>query len=102
MTRTIQPDDLLNLRFLNGAALSPDASQVIYTVYKINAEDDREYSTMYLLDLASGGSRQMTGGRAIDAGRAGRPMAKRSPLYRIAPASHSCICCQPTVAKRGS
>ena len=68
MSRNIQPDDLLNLRFLNGAALSPDASQVIYTVSKINADADKEYSSLYLCDLASGETRQMTGGRAVDAG----------------------------------
>ncbi len=68
MPRTIQPDDLLNLSFLNGAALSPDASQVIYTVNKIDAGDNKEYSALYLLDLASGASRQMTGGRSVNTG----------------------------------
>lgn len=76
MTRTIQPDDLLNLRFLNGGALSPDASKVIYTVNKINAEDDREYSTLYLLDLTSGDARQMTNGRCVDAGARWSPDGK--------------------------
>ncbi len=68
MTRTIQPDDLLRLHFLNGAALSPDASKVIYTVNKINADDEKEYSTMVLLDLTTSDSRQMTSGRSVDAG----------------------------------
>ena len=68
MTRTIQKDDLLNLHFLNGAALSPDASKVIYTVNKMDADDEKEYSTLYMLDLASGETRQMTSGRSVDAG----------------------------------
>ena len=76
MTRTIQQDDLLNLYFLNGAALSPDASKVIYTVNKINAEDDKEYSTLYMLDLASGETRQMTSGRSVDAGARWSPDGK--------------------------
>ena len=67
MTRTIQPDDLLNLHFLNGAALSPDASKIIYTVNKIDADDDKEYSRLYFHDLASGDTRQMTNGRSVDA-----------------------------------
>ena len=68
MTRTIQPDDLLELRFLNGAALAPDTSKVLYTLNKIDADDNKEYSTLYLLDRASGETRQMTSGRAVDAG----------------------------------
>ena len=47
--RTIQPEDLFNLRFLNGGKLSPDASQVVYSVSQINAEQDKEYSTIFLL-----------------------------------------------------
>ena len=68
MANTLQKDDLLNLHFLNGATLSPDASKVIYTVNKIDADDDKEYSTLYLLELASGETRQMTNGRSVDAG----------------------------------
>ena len=65
-TRTIQKEDLFHLHFLNGAALSPDRSQVIYTVNKINADEDKEFSTIYLLDIASGEKRQMTNGAAVD------------------------------------
>ena len=49
--RAIQPEDLFNLRFLNAGKLSPDASQVVYTVSQINAEKDKEYSTIFLLNL---------------------------------------------------
>ena len=64
--RTIQPEDLFNLRFLNGGKLSPDASQVVYTVSQINAEQDKEYSTIFLLDLGSGSTKQLTNGKARD------------------------------------
>ena len=76
MTRTIQPDDLLNLRFLNGAAMSPDSSKIIYTVNKISAEDDKEYSTLFLHDLAAGETRQMTNGRSVDSGARWSPDGK--------------------------
>ncbi len=76
MIRTIQPDDLLNLRFLNGAALSPDASKIIFTVKKIAAENDKEYSAIYLLDLDSGDGRQMTSGRSVDVGACWSPDGK--------------------------
>ena len=76
MSRTIEPDDLLKLHFLNGAALSPDASKIIYTVNKIDAVDDKEYSALYLLDLASGATRQMTGGRSVNSGARWSPDGK--------------------------
>ena len=80
MTRTIQPDDLLNLRFLNGAALSPDATKVLYTVNKIEADDNKEYCTLFLLDRTSGEARQMTRGRAVDAGPRWSPDSKTIAL----------------------
>lgn len=64
--RTMQKEDLSELRFLNGGALSADGERVVYCVNKINAEDDKEYSTIYLLDIASGETRQMTNGAAVD------------------------------------
>lgn len=64
--RTIQPEDLFNLRFLNGGKLSPDASQVVYTVSQINAEEDKEFMTIHLLDLLKGSTKQLTSGKAKD------------------------------------
>ena len=64
--RTIQPEDLFNLRFLNGGKLSPDASQVVYSVSQINAEQDKEYSTIFSLDLGTGSTKQLTNGKARD------------------------------------
>ena len=65
-SRTIQKEDLFELQFLNGAALSPDGSQVIYSVANVNAEKNKEFSTLYLLDIASGAPRKMTNGKAAD------------------------------------
>ncbi|MDE2637499.1 MAG: S9 family peptidase [Chloroflexota bacterium] len=64
--RTLQKEDLCQLRFLNGGALSPDGKRVVYAVNKINAEEDKEFSTIYLYDIASGETRQMTSGAAVD------------------------------------
>lgn len=64
--RAVQPEDLFNLRFLNGGKLSPDASQVVYAVSQINAEQDKEYLTIYLLDLDRGSTKQLTSGVAKD------------------------------------
>ena len=67
-TRTIQKEDLFELHFLNGGALAPDASRAIYTVNKIDAAADKQYTTIHLLDLASSETRQMTNGAAVDTG----------------------------------
>ncbi|MDE2857108.1 MAG: S9 family peptidase [Chloroflexota bacterium] len=64
--RPIQPEDLFNLRFLNGGKLSPDGTQVAYAVSQINAEEDKEYLTIYLLDLERGSTKQLTSGVAKD------------------------------------
>lgn len=65
-TRTMQKEDLFELRFLNGGALSPDGERVAYCVNKIDAEADKEFSALYLLDIATGETRQMTNGEAKD------------------------------------
>ena len=65
-TRTIQKEDLFELRFLNGGALSPDGERIAYCVNKIDADADKEHCTIYLLDIPSGERRQMTSGRATD------------------------------------
>lgn len=64
--RTLQREDLFELRFLNGGQLSPDQTRVVYYVAKIEAADDKEYSTIFTLDRASSNSRQLTNGRAKD------------------------------------
>ncbi len=64
--RSIQKEDLFNLHFLNGGALSPDGSKALYTVNKIDADEDKEFSTIYLRDLGTGETRQMTNGKARD------------------------------------
>ena len=71
--RPIQPQDLFNLRFLNGGKLSPDASQLVYYVAQIDAEKDKEFSAIHLLDIASGKERQMSNGKAKDSKPAWSP-----------------------------
>jgi len=64
--RTIQKEDLFELRFLNGADLSADGERAVYCVNQIDREADKEFSAIHLHDIASGETRQMTGGRARD------------------------------------
>jgi len=66
--RTMQKEDLFEICFLNGGALSPDGGSVAYCVNKINENADKEFSTLFLLDIAAGETRQMTNGKAMDRG----------------------------------
>lgn len=70
---TIQQDDLFKLKFLQGAVLSPDASQVAYIVAHHDADDDKDLHTLHLLDVASGTHKQMTAGKETLGGLAYTP-----------------------------
>ncbi|MBA3530504.1 MAG: S9 family peptidase [Ardenticatenales bacterium] len=62
----IAPPDLFRLKFLEGAQLSPDGRQVVYTISHVNAEQEKEFVTLWLLSLESGESRQLTSGQSRD------------------------------------
>lgn len=75
--RVMTKEDLFKLQWLQTAQLSPDGTQVVYTVTHVEtAKDDdkdkqdkpeeKEYSTIYLLDIASGKIRKMTSGKQMD------------------------------------
>lgn len=65
--RTIQPDDLYNMQFLNGGKFSPDGSKIAYYVNHVDTDKDKELSTIYISDYANESTRQMTNGKAKDA-----------------------------------
>lgn len=58
--RPIHPDDLLKIRNLIGAALSPDGTRVVYAATRIDAEAATEHSDLFLVDVATGGTRRLT------------------------------------------
>jgi len=61
--RVMHKDDLFELQWLQGAEFSPDGRQVVYTRSHVDAQEEQEYTTIYVLDVASGTSRQMTAGK---------------------------------------
>ncbi|MEZ4870326.1 MAG: S9 family peptidase [Caldilineaceae bacterium] len=61
--RPVQPDDLFQLHFLQSAALAPDGQHVAYSVATHDAEDDADYEQLWLLEIATGESRQLTFGK---------------------------------------
>lgn len=78
MSRVITLDDLFKLQWLQSGQLSPDGTQVAYTITHIAGEGDeqKEYSTLYLLDIATGNTRKMTSGKQKDTAPAWSPDGK--------------------------
>ncbi len=62
----VRPEDLYRLKFLHGAALSPDGKQLVYTVSHTDREQEAEFVTLWLLTLESGETRPLTAGSAKD------------------------------------
>ena len=83
--RVLTPDDLFKFCWLQGAKLSPDGKQAVYVVSHIEENvkgkdgksEDKEYSTLYLLSLETGASRQMTSGKYKDNSPDWSPDGKR-------------------------
>lgn len=75
--RNIADADLFRLRFLQAARLSPDGRQVVYGIGHVDAEEEKEYHTLWLLEVASGETRQLTHGAANDASPAWSPCGRK-------------------------
>jgi dipeptidyl aminopeptidase/acylaminoacyl peptidase len=64
--RTVQPEDLFQLKFLQDGQLSPDGKFIAYTIASVNADKEEENAAIWLLSLDTGESRQLTTGQALD------------------------------------
>ncbi len=64
--RTVEAADLFRLKFVTSAQLSPDGARVAYTMSHVDADGEKEHSAIWLMTLASGETRQLTGGAAKD------------------------------------
>ena len=66
LQRAINAEDLYRFRFLNGGRLSPDGGRVVYPVVPVDDSGEKELSTIYLLDIATGHAKALTAGLALD------------------------------------
>jgi dipeptidyl aminopeptidase/acylaminoacyl peptidase len=71
--RSIQPDDLFSLKILQDALLSPDGKTAVYGVSWTEGEPLTDYTNLWLVDIASGASRQLTSGKWREGGAAWSP-----------------------------
>ena len=65
--RPIERDDLLKIKFVGSPQVSPDGSHANYPVKYINAEKNKYFANLWLMDVSSGESRQFTSGEVMDA-----------------------------------
>ncbi|MDM7972007.1 MAG: hypothetical protein QUT27_03055, partial [candidate division Zixibacteria bacterium] len=64
--RPIAAEDLYRLRIPTSVAISPDESRVAYTVERMDKDDLKYYSNLFVGDLRSGAQRQYTFGKTAD------------------------------------
>lgn len=67
MKRPVTPEDLFRLRFLMGADLTPDGSAVVYALSRTDVEANTDHTDLFVVDVASGRSRQLTTVDAVHA-----------------------------------
>jgi dipeptidyl aminopeptidase/acylaminoacyl peptidase len=66
-------DDVLGLRFVAAADLSPDGSRVVYAVTRADIEAEQDRVALHLLDVETGARRQLTAGKGSDGSPAWSP-----------------------------
>src|SRR6267143_5621369 len=64
--RAVTIDDYLALKAVGNPQLSPDGKWVAYTVTEYSLKDNRGITRIWLVDLASGSTRQLTAGPGSD------------------------------------
>jgi dipeptidyl aminopeptidase/acylaminoacyl peptidase len=91
----VQKEDLFRLKFLTGAALSPDGKLAVYGVSSVDPKTEKESTQLWLVSTESGVARPLTNGTTRDgnpqwspdgktiafvSGRAGAPQIYRIPV----------------------
>src|SRR6185503_5564557 len=75
--RAVTPDDLLSIKDVGEARLSPDGTTVVYTVTSIDREKNRSISNLWLVPANGGPTVQLTKGEASDSTPRWSPDGKR-------------------------
>ena len=64
--KTMTPEDLFAMEFVQSATFSPDGKHVLYDVAHVDTDVDKEFSTLWLHELESGKSKRLTTGKVMD------------------------------------
>lgn len=73
----IVPDDLFKLKILQDALLSPDGKTAVYGVSWVETEKMEEYTNLWLVNIESGRTRQLTSGKWREGAAAWSPDGKK-------------------------
>jgi dipeptidyl aminopeptidase/acylaminoacyl peptidase len=74
--RTLQPEDLFQLQFVDALTMSQDGSRIVYQIRTIDAEKDAYQSHLSLVPAAGGDPRRLTFGEQRNFGAAFSPDGK--------------------------
>lgn len=66
MKQTIQPHDLVRLKFINDAHMSQDGKSIVYTITHVDEKSEEEFSAIWIQSVETGEKRQLTAGDAYD------------------------------------
>lgn len=75
--QTIRQTDLFQLKFLSFGKLSPDGKYAAYVISHVDPKEEEEHSAIWLIDLETGESRQLTNGLTRDSSPAWSPDSKQ-------------------------
>ncbi|MCE5207787.1 MAG: S9 family peptidase [Chloroflexi bacterium] len=75
--RPVQPDDLFKLKFIQGAALSPDGKKAVYLVERVDEKELKAFTSLWMLDIVSGESRPFTSEKTGGSAPAWSPDGKK-------------------------
>lgn len=64
--KTITANDLYQFQLANGVRISPDGSQVVYTLNRVDKKTEKKYSNLWLVDTEKGNPIQFTQGDNVD------------------------------------
>jgi len=64
--RKIKADDLIKMKFLKSARISPDESKIVFTVQVAAKNKKKYYSHLYIMNIDGGDLKQFTNGKVTD------------------------------------
>src|SRR5881409_2416229 len=99
--RAITFEDFLALKAVSDPQLSPDGKWVAYTVSTPSLQDNRNVSRVWVVEVTTGKSRQLTGGPGSDRQPRWSPDGKTLAFISTREAGDRCGCSRLRAATRG-
>jgi dipeptidyl aminopeptidase/acylaminoacyl peptidase len=75
--RRITAEDLYKFELISSMEISPDGAHVVYTQQRINPDDQKKYSNLWVISVEDGTTRQFTHGDQVDSNPRWSPDGRR-------------------------